>query len=70
MSIPDAGANVRAAVLHWLVLPKLLGDPVRVITLAEAVAEWERLGYTVLGPYALAEQPQTAHPADTQSGEI
>jgi hypothetical protein len=36
---------------HWIVRPKRPGDRDRVITLADGVAEWERLGYTVDGPF-------------------
>lgn len=44
---------------HWVVLPKRFDDRPRVITLEEAVEEWERLGYGVLGPFVLenAEKP-------------
>lgn len=36
---------------HWIVHPRRAGDPLKVLTLADAVAEWERLGYTVDGPF-------------------
>ncbi len=48
---------------HWLVLPKAggmqvpPGSPPRMIGMAEAVPEWERLGYTVVGPYTIEGVP-------------
>lgn len=55
---------------HWIVQPKRATDAPKVIMLADAVDEWERLGYTVEGPFMPEGTQQRGNAAENLLREI